>query len=287
MSKNLKFPVLEMFISIQGEGMYTGEPSLFVRVGGCNLRCVFGDSRCDTPYSSFELEPSIYDDPQTAAKGANELLNENPQVRHIVITGGEPMLYQNAIKEFINNIDPVDENETSIKLTIETNGTLQAFNHWTWDSDYFDSYVDLWSVSPKLSTSVDKNLKYLTKEKMENHDKTRINITSLASYILTVNADSMYIINNDLDLEYPKIQFKFVYTDENSVTEIKDILLRLKEEYGYDMSYLNSLVMLMPEGTTEEQIKNKSQECVEVCLREGWRFCDRLHIRIWGDKRKV
>ena len=59
-TKNNVIPVLEMFVSIQGEGKYTGEPSLFIRVSGCNLRCVFGGTRCDTPYSSFETEKPIY-----------------------------------------------------------------------------------------------------------------------------------------------------------------------------------------------------------------------------------
>ena len=65
-----KFPVLEVFTSIQGEGKWTGEPSVFVRVAGCNLRCVFGNSRCDTPYSSFELEKPITD----TVEGAIELV---------------------------------------------------------------------------------------------------------------------------------------------------------------------------------------------------------------------
>jgi organic radical activating enzyme len=45
----MNFPVLEMFHSIQGEGIFTGAPSIFIRVAGCNLRCVFKGSRCDTP----------------------------------------------------------------------------------------------------------------------------------------------------------------------------------------------------------------------------------------------
>ena len=64
---------------------------------------------------------------------------------------------------------------------------------------------------------------------------------------------------------------------------------KIREQYPdlEDVKDVNKHVMLMPEGTTNEQLQNISQECATVCIREGWRFCDRLHIRIWGDKREV
>jgi 7-carboxy-7-deazaguanine synthase len=78
----------------------------------------------------------------------------------------------------------------------------------------------------------------------------------------------------------PSYQLKFVYSGEDSVKEIKEILSKLP--------YVNEEnVMLMPEGTTNDQLSKISQECADVCIREGWQFCDRLHIRIWGDKRGV
>lgn len=278
----MKFPVLEMFTSIQGEGKFTGEPSVFVRLAGCNLRCVFGNSRCDTPYSSFELEKPICNTVDEAVEGMNNILINNPNIKHVVVTGGEPMLYRNALREFINKI------EWPVVLTIETNGTLPAFGHWGGKDLWYDSFVDLWSISPKLSTSEDKNLKYLTKEQSENHNKTRINIDNLISYLDIMENDREYMYSNNLnDDVIPSIQFKFVYTSEESVEEIKSIITQISESGGYDVDYINNMVMLMPEGATKEQLEQKSLECVKVCLREGWRFCDRLHLRIWDSKRCV
>jgi 7-carboxy-7-deazaguanine synthase len=272
------FPVLEMFCSIQGEGKFTGVPSFFVRVGGCNLRCVFGNSRCDTPYSSFELEKPTWNNVHDAAMAFGEMYEKNPNVHHIVITGGEPMLYKEQIKEFMTLIQ---SDEHSFTLTIETNGTLPAMGPWA--DDDFENWVDLWSISPKLSTSVDHNCKFLTEAQRDNHDKTRINIDSLSSYI-----DATFEANKansqwGPDMEgciKPSYQLKFVYSGEDSVKEIKEILSKLP--------YVNEEnVMLMPEGTTNDQLDRISQECAEVCIKEGWQFCDRLHIRIWGDKRGV
>src|SRR5438876_7663457 len=80
----------EIYSSLQGEGLLTGTPSVFIRTSGCNLRCWF----CDTPYTSWEPEgedwsvEEIVEDVNRAVPAA-----ENPRIRHIVITGGEPTLF--------------------------------------------------------------------------------------------------------------------------------------------------------------------------------------------------
>lgn len=282
--ENMKFPVLEMFCSIQGEGRFTGKPSIFVRVAGCNLRCVFGNSRCDTPYSSFELEKPKWNTVQEAAMAFGELFEKNPKIQHIVITGGEPMLYKKQIKEFLSAIQHA---ENGFIITIETNGTLPAIDPWEDDRD-FAYYVDLWSVSPKLSTSVDKDCKYLTPEQRDNHDRTRINICNLASYFTSMNKarelNDKYGFRNDPNAS---VQLKFVYSGEESLKEIEEILEKIKINYPDLVEDIDSYVMLMPEGTTNEQLEKISQECAEICIKKGWSFCDRLHIRIWGDKRGV
>lgn len=284
-SKYLKFPVLEMFCSIQGEGMWTGVPSIFVRLAGCNLRCVFGESRCDTPYSSFELEKPKWSNTKEAADEFLKIINQYPNVNHMVITGGEPLLHKNAIKQFITMVSDI---RSGLFHTIETNGTLPAIDPW--DTEDWDFWIDLWSISPKLSTSVDHDCKYLTEQQRDSHNKTRINIESLRSYIRAV------LLARDKHDEYgdendpmPDYQLKFVYSGEDSVTEIKSILeaIRTIELPYLTKRELNNHVMLMPEGTNNDQLEKISQECAEVCIREGWRFCDRLHIRIWGDKREV
>ncbi len=70
--------VNEIFYSVQGEGIYTGTPAVFVRLAGCNMRCDF----CDTDHEPFT---------EMTEEEIISKVNEYP-ARHIVMTGGEPAL---------------------------------------------------------------------------------------------------------------------------------------------------------------------------------------------------
>jgi 7-carboxy-7-deazaguanine synthase len=118
--------IAELYKSIQGEGLLTGMPSVFIRASGCNLRCWF----CDTPYASWQPEGQDY--------AVDEIIAEVEEwdVKHVVITGGEPMLFAEMI--------PLcrELRRRGRDITIETAGTL-----------YLGVACDLMSISPKLSTS--------------------------------------------------------------------------------------------------------------------------------------
>lgn len=260
-------PVIEIFYSIQGEGRCVGVPSIFMRVSGCNLRCVFKGSMCDTPYSSFNPEKSKYENNQQILDDILKLLEKNPQA-DLVVTGGEPLLYQDELTWLFDQIIDV---YPELCITVETNGTIMPKNN-------FADYVDLFSVSPKLSTSVDTNLNVLTKGQMERHNNTRINIDALAKFY------------------YLQSVFKFVYSGQECVDEILNLHKSIADHFscksaGSDVDWilckLKDSTYLMPEGITQEQLNNSREECVNVCLEQGWKFTDRLHITIWGDKRGV
>ena len=76
--------VAEIFYSVQGEGSLIGVPSVFVmRTTGCNLRCVW----CDTPYTSWNPEGE-----HLTLDAIISRVVEYPAARHVVLTGGEPMI---------------------------------------------------------------------------------------------------------------------------------------------------------------------------------------------------
>lgn len=256
-------PISEVFHSIQGEGMFTGAPSIFIRVIGCNLRCVFKGSTCDTPYTSFCPEIAKYSSISDVLNAIEQIRKQYPNTEHIVITGGEPLLYRKELRELIRNIRQMMD----ACITIETNGTLPAL----------EDGVDLYSISPKLSTSeaseedVQKGI--ITEEWRQKHAHTRYNPDRLLSLIQSNN-----------------FQLKFVYSGRSCVDEIKRIISDIMERdvSGWMTdSYIKQRIMLMPEGINREQIEAHQLECAQACMENGWRYCDRLHIRLWDSKRGV
>lgn len=119
-------PIAEQFVSIQGEGLLAGTPSSFVRVAGCNLRCVW----CDSPTTSWQPrgEPR-------PIEAIVELCRRGP--RHVVLTGGEPLLFP-GIATLGRALG-----EAGHHVTIETAGTV-------WREGL---HCDLMSLSPKLAHS--------------------------------------------------------------------------------------------------------------------------------------
>lgn len=120
--------ISEIFFSLQGEGVLTGVPSVFVRTSGCNLRCNW----CDTPYASWNPEGAARTIPQIITE-----IENHPTARHVVLTGGEPMIAK-EIRELAAAIK-----ELGHHITIETAATVAP-----------DGIAcDLASLSPKLLNS--------------------------------------------------------------------------------------------------------------------------------------
>ena len=95
--------VNETFLSLQGEGYFTGTAAFFLRLSGCNLRCPF----CDTQHQSYT---EMSEDEIVA-----EASRHKP--RHIVITGGEPALQ--LTESLVDKL-----HEAGFFIQVETNGTL-------------------------------------------------------------------------------------------------------------------------------------------------------------------
>ena len=95
--------VNETFLSLQGEGHFTGTPAFFLRLSGCNLQCPF----CDTSHQSY------------MKMSEDEIVEEasSHKPRHIVITGGEPALQ--LTQSLVDKL-----HEAGFFIQVETNGTL-------------------------------------------------------------------------------------------------------------------------------------------------------------------
>jgi 7-carboxy-7-deazaguanine synthase len=241
--------IAEIFHSIQGEGLLAGVPSIFIRTSGCNLRCHW----CDTPYASWK--------PEGPEMSIEEILKKISEwnCNHIVLTGGEPMIAPD-----------LPELATALKkqkrhITIETAGTVLPNG----------IPCDLASLSPKLSNSTpppERDPAWAKK-----HEATRLQPEVISEWIR----------------KYP-FQLKFVVSSELDLAEIKDLLSRLKtfvapplkrdwSEEGPPVPLHQ--ILLMPEGIDVKTLATRSPWLVEICKREGFRFCPRLQIGLFGHKR--
>lgn len=227
--------IAEIFTSIQGEGKLVGMPSVFVRTSGCNLRCTW----CDTPYASWRPEG---EDLTVEAIIAAVL---NSGMRHVVLTGGEPML-QPQLPQLIDQLK-----SHGLHITVETAGTL-------WQ----DVEIDLASISPKLANSrppTDTPGQWAVL-----HETRRLDWTVLKRW-----ASSPLIHDR---------QWKFVISQPGDLAEIEAVVERIGGLSPED-------IILMPEGVTEEDIKAKGQWLSRMCQNKKYRFGTRLHIWLYGNRR--
>ena len=171
----------EVFFSIQGEGSLTGVPSAFVRTSGCNLRCVW----CDTPYASWEPEGEWYEVDDVLAR-----LATRPHVRHVVLTGGEPLVAA-GVPELARVLC-----DDGYHVTVETAGTVDA-----------DVPMHLCSISPKLAHSTPGPEHG---EWARRHEQRRLDVTALQRLI-----------------DRGEYQLKFVVAAPSDLDEIDALLGRL------------------------------------------------------------
>ena len=109
----MSYRVVEIFDSIDGEGIRTGALASFIRLAGCNLRCTY----CDTLYALYgEQEPCMYEEME-----ADEILRRmNRNYMRVTLTGGEPLLAPGA-DLLVNRL--ADE---GFEVNIETNGAVDV-----------------------------------------------------------------------------------------------------------------------------------------------------------------
>jgi 7-carboxy-7-deazaguanine synthase len=225
--------IAEIFHSIQGEGLLTGVPSIFIRTSGCNLRCHW----CDTPYASWK--------PEGPEMSIEEILKKISEwdCNHIVLTGGEPMIAPD-LPELATALRKQKKH-----ITIETAGTIPPNG----------IPCDLASISPKLSNSTpppERDPAWAKK-----HEASRLEPKVISEWI------SKYTF-----------QLKFVVSSELDLAEIKDLLSRLPPVPLHQ-------ILLMPEGIDIKTLATRSPWLVEICKREGFRFCPRLQIELFGHTR--
>ncbi len=128
MPHDRRLPVRELFVGIQGEGTWAGVTQVFVRLQGCNLESLGYKScrYCDTPHSrpspdhSGDASTWRWSTPEEVVKRVLDL-SKGKQIHSVAFTGGEPLLYVNALAEVFTDLYTIDT-----QVYLETNGTMPA-----------------------------------------------------------------------------------------------------------------------------------------------------------------
>ncbi len=132
-------PVSEIFLSVQGEGVHAGTPSIFLRTYYCNLTCTW----CDTKYTWLNQdtsEPGVDYHLMTADAVLDKVASF--ACKHLVLTGGEPLLHQRLLAPMLSNLK-----RSGFFIEVETNGTVTP-------SAEMIALIDCFNVSPKTSNSL-------------------------------------------------------------------------------------------------------------------------------------
>jgi organic radical activating enzyme len=108
-------PLMESFYTLQGEGYHTGRPAWFIRLGGCDVGCVW----CDVKES---WDPDIH--PKTSVAQMVDQALEHP-ARLAVITGGEPLMYA------LDNLTSALQH-AGFETNLETSGAYPITGSWNW-----------------------------------------------------------------------------------------------------------------------------------------------------------
>ncbi|MGI5910983.1 MAG: 7-carboxy-7-deazaguanine synthase QueE [Syntrophomonadaceae bacterium] len=211
------YPVVEVFgPTIQGEGIYTGLRTMFIRLAGCDFRCQW----CDTTYAMDKNLPHL--SPKNIVKQINLLA---PYCKIVTITGGNPC---------IHDLDPLITilHDTSYEIHLETQGSI-------WQDCL--KKVDMINLSPKPPSSGMQHRELALTKFVTNADNIQFKIV-----VLTLED---YKYAQELHQQYPDIPMVLQVCQEvkrdtinNLMAKYRSLVAKISNDPGF-----NDKVRVLPQ----------------------------------------
>lgn len=241
--------IAETFTSLQGEGRLTGTRSFFIRTSGCNLRCWF----CDTPYASWNPEGAIQsvDALVTAAVASG--------CKHVVLTGGEPLMPKASV-ELVQRL-----RAQSLHVTIETAGTIDR-----------ELTADLMSISPKLAGSGPQDRPLGGSDPAPDSSDSR------------PAGSPSWAVRHEQRRWRPDVVGRLI---GRSIEHQLKFVVDRPSDFAQAVAAVRELgvaaeqVWIMPQAISEAQLDQQGRWLKPLCEQHGFQYCDRMHIRWYGNRR--
>lgn len=240
----------EIFHTLQGEGISAGCPAVFIRASRCNLHCVW----CDTDHTwNFEGTPWIHKKDHPAQPAKHNKLAVTFEIAPQDIA--DYVLRYSCPRLVLTGGEPLLQQDDFLHVVTLVRQSMPGClvevetNGTRLPTETFAAAVDQFNVSPKLANS-------------GMAETLRLSADTLAYFAAS-----------------PKAWFKFVITSPHDLEEVQSLVKT------YTLPH--SRILLMPEGRTPAELDHSALWLAESCRDLGFRFSDRLHVRLWGDKRGV
>lgn len=234
--------------TIQGEGKLAGVSSLFLRTSGCNLACRWSLPNYEmSQCDSPESSIAIHEQLEIGTDEAFDIIKHNIGVMKHMVITGGEPVLQ---AEALVPLVTRLKQELKLHITLESNGTI-------FHRELFE-LIDLISLSPKLSTALGGK-------------------SSTAHFNRTQNTVKQAVALRQNGADF---QLKFVFSSPRDIDEIKMMTASIE---GIN----NDDILLMPLGCDGVELDQTSQLTSLLAVENGWRYCPRLHIDIWGNSTGV
>jgi 7-carboxy-7-deazaguanine synthase len=240
----------EIFHTLQGEGPSVGLPAVFIRASRCNLHCVW----CDTDHTwNFQGTPWPHE--KDTVPGYTKHRKSDVTYELSPREAAALILAYPCTRTVITGGEPLLQEVEFLAMieqirAVHPNHQFEIETNGTRIPDpALHEVVNQFNVSPKLSNA-GMPLAH------------RINEEALKFFASS-----------------GKAWFKFVVAEPADLVEIESLCAA----HGI----LAERILLMAEGRTSAELDRHAEWLPDLCRDRGYRMCDRLHIRLWGDKRGV
>jgi len=240
--------------TIQGEGKRIGNPSVFIRFGKCNMQCPGFEVEYETPSGMKKCSCDSYHASDSAFRDDwNRYESSKPLIEEV-----NKLLPNYKVDIVLTGGEP---------LLYWRDMEFQKFMKFYIEHGYHITIETNGSINIELNEAWQKKILFSMSVKLSNSGEPvhkRLNFKTLHNII------------NFVDESY----LKFVIGDDFLKVANDEIDAILKEIPKCE-------VYLMPLGDTADKIDKNSEAVINLALKKGYKYSDRLHIRVWDNKRGV